>query len=62
MWTVALNPAVQGSSLTEGKRGKRSKKQSDVNGDGRPGSPQNGEDEPDGEIQAPEKKTTAEVI
>ena len=43
--------------MTEGKkRGKRSKKQSDVNGDGRSGSPQNGEDEPDGEIQVPEKK------
>lgn len=48
-----LNPAAQGSSLTEGKRAKRSKKQSDVNGD-RSGSP-NG-DEVDGEIGAPGSK------
>lgn len=53
-----LNPAAQGSSLTEGKRAKRSKKH-EVNGDGR-GSP-NGEDEPDGEIQVPEKKKDIEV-
>lgn len=38
--------------MTEGKRAKRSKKQSDVNGD-RSGSP-NG-DEVDGEIEAPNK-------
>lgn len=52
-----LNPAAQGSSLTEGKRPKRLKKH-EVNGDGR-GSP-NGEDEPDGEIQVPEKKKDIE--
>lgn len=45
-WFVAdLNPAAQGSSLTEGKRAKRSKKQNDsVNGDGR-SSPNGDEDE-----------------
>lgn len=53
-----LNPAAQGSSLTEGKRGRRSKK-NEVNGDGR-GSP-NGEDEPDCEIQVPEKKKEDKV-
>lgn len=52
------NPAVQGSSLTEGKRGKRTKKQGDVsvNGDGRSHSPSNnGEDEVDSIIAAPIK-------
>ncbi|XP_065211426.1 eukaryotic translation initiation factor 5-like [Planococcus citri] len=50
-----LNPAVQGSSLTEGKRAKRSKKQNDsVNGD-RSNSP-NGDEEGDLIVQAPEKK------
>lgn len=48
--------------MTEGKRGKRSKKQNEVNGDGRSGSPQNGEDEPDGETQAPEKKEVAAKV
>lgn len=59
LFTISdLNPAAQGSSLTEGKRPKRLKKH-EVNGDGR-GSP-NGEDEPDGEIQVPEKKKDIEV-
>ncbi|KAK7582326.1 hypothetical protein V9T40_013771 [Parthenolecanium corni] len=49
-----LNPAAQGSSLTEGKRAKRSKKQGDVNGD-RSGSPNS--DEVDGEIEVPDPKT-----
>ncbi|XKL66062.1 hypothetical protein PGB90_009482 [Kerria lacca] len=53
-----LNPAAQGSSLTEGKRNKRSKKQNEVNGD-RSGSP-NGEDEMDGKIEAPEIKAKKE--
>lgn len=39
----SLNPAAQGSSLTEGKRGKRSKKNGDTNGD-RSGSPDNDND------------------
>ena len=47
--------------MTEGKRQKRLKKQSDVNGDGRSGSP-NGEDEPDGEIQVPEKKDAGAAV
>lgn len=49
-----LNPAAQGSSLTEGKRAKRSKKQEGVNGAG-----QNGDDEVDCEIEAPGKKADA---
>ncbi len=56
------NPAAQGSSLTEGKRAKRSKKHSDVNGDNGSASPQNGEDEVDCEIEAPEKKKANEDV
>ncbi|XP_075233057.1 eukaryotic translation initiation factor 5 [Lycorma delicatula] len=51
-----LNPAAQGASLTEGKRGKRlSKKQNgETNGDARSGSPKS-EEEPDLIVNAPEK-------
>ena len=45
MFSVELNPAVQGSSITEGKRARRSKKQQD---DGRSSPPEknvcNGDD------------------
>lgn len=54
-----LNPAAQGSSLTEGKRAKRSKKQGDVNGD-RSGSPNS--DEVDGEIEVPDPKTKKDDV
>lgn len=51
-----LNPAAQGASLTEGKRGKRlSKKQNgETNGDMRSGSPKS-EEEPDLIVSAPVK-------
>ncbi|XP_043481593.1 eukaryotic translation initiation factor 5 [Leptopilina heterotoma] len=50
----SLNPAAQGSSLTEGKRGKRSKKNGDVNGD-RSGSPDNETSTTDIVVEAPVK-------
>ncbi|XP_057328013.1 eukaryotic translation initiation factor 5 [Microplitis mediator] len=50
----SLNPAAQGSSLTEGKRGKRSKKvNGDSNGD-RSGSPDNDTSTTDIVVEAPE--------
>ncbi|XP_063993985.1 eukaryotic translation initiation factor 5 [Diachasmimorpha longicaudata] len=50
----SLNPAAQGSSLTEGKRGKRSKKANgDTNGD-RSGSPDNDTSTTDIVVEAPE--------
>ncbi|KAH0553833.1 eukaryotic translation initiation factor 5 [Cotesia glomerata] len=50
----SLNPAAQGSSLTEGKRGKRSKKvNGDSNGD-RSGSPDNDTSSTDIVVEAPE--------
>ncbi|XP_046421077.1 eukaryotic translation initiation factor 5 [Neodiprion pinetum] len=51
----SLNPAATGSSLTEGKRGKRSKKTNgDTNGD-RSGSPENENSTTDIIVQAPTK-------
>lgn len=51
----SLNPAAQGSSLTEGKRGKRSKRSNgDANGD-RSGSPDNDNSGTDIVIEAPQK-------
>ncbi|KAK0163400.1 hypothetical protein PV327_007085 [Microctonus hyperodae] len=50
----SLNPAAQGSSLTEGKRGKRSKKANgDTNGEGT-GSPDNDTSTTDIVVEAPE--------
>lgn len=50
-----LNPAAQGASLTEGKRGKRSKKQNgETNGEARSGSPKS-EEEPELVVSAPVK-------
>lgn len=49
-----LNPAAQGSSLTEGKRNRRSKKQGGENGEGgRSSSPE--ENNSELIVQAPEK-------
>ncbi|XP_015587173.1 eukaryotic translation initiation factor 5 [Cephus cinctus] len=51
----SLNPAAQGSSLTEGKRGKRSKRANgDANGD-RSGSPENETSTTDIVVEAPKK-------
>ncbi|XP_039293304.1 eukaryotic translation initiation factor 5 [Nilaparvata lugens] len=54
-----LNPAAQGSSLTEGKRGKR-KKNGETNGDARSGSPRS-EEEPDLIVDAPQKVAPKET-
>ncbi|RZF35576.1 hypothetical protein LSTR_LSTR005104 [Laodelphax striatellus] len=54
-----LNPAAQGSSLTEGKRGKR-KKNGETNGDVRSGSPRS-EEEPDLIVDAPQKVAPKET-
>lgn len=49
-----MNPAAQGSSLTEGKRNRRSKKQGGENGEGgRSSSPE--ENNSELIVQAPEK-------
>lgn len=54
----SLNPAAQGSSLTEGKRGKRSKRTNgDANGD-RSGSPDNDTSTTDIDVEAPLKIAT----
>lgn len=51
---IDLNPAAQGSSLTEGKRNKRSKKHGGENGEGgRSSSPEDNNTELI--VQAPEK-------
>lgn len=53
--TIDLNPAAQGSSLTEGKRNRRSKKQGGENGEGgRSSSPEDSNSELI-VVQAPEK-------
>lgn len=54
MYNIDLNPAAQGSSLTEGKRSRRSKKQGGENGEGgRSSSPE--ENNSELIVQAPEK-------